>query len=797
MQAKQINFLQFLQGVKQFVIPIYQRTYSWRVDECEQLWNDILRVAQNDEIPTHFLGSIVYVSKGVYHVASVPELLVIDGQQRLTTLFLLLAALGDAFKQQGNELEWSEISEYYLFNKLKRQEGRYKLLLTQSDKKTLISILDGSEEPEQLAPHLKENYQIFQKWIEEGAVSLETLYRGINKLIIVDIALEQLDNPQLIFESLNSTGMDLSQSDLIRNYILMGLDHEEQINLYEQYWHPMEQSFGQNQSVALFNRFMRDFLTLRTGSIPNVDKVYATFKAYHQDKAHISMEAIVAEVYEYAKYFTRMVLSREKDPELKRCFEDIKTLEVNVVYPFLLEVYHDYEHQKLSREHFVAILKLIESYVFRRFICGMYAAGLNKIFTTLAKEIDKEQYLESVQAIFLQRSAGSRFPRDEEFQTAFMIKDIYNFRNRQYLLNKLENHGRHTLIPIGDYTVEHILPQNKNLSPEWQEELGPDWQEAQARYLHTIGNLTLTGSSYNSGMRDRPFSEKRQVNFGLTQSGLQLNTSLATLEHWNAHEIEKRAQILASMAIKIWTIPNLSLEQMNKYGRHAQKTPFVEVIGPVDHPLAGFIPAGYRISPAHENRLHYYRLINGEWIPYGNGRDAWYANSWERAGKFIREMARKNEKPLGVGGEIDPRYSSRVGYETTGQNGDDSNDKTIYTIESYPFLQGPMLTLFESLRKRILNLDPSVREAYKKLYIAYKTSTNFVDIEPHKSHLLLFLNMPFSAIDDPKNLCRDVTTIGHHGNGDIDVRLTSPDQLDDVMELIRQAFEEVWEEGAA
>jgi predicted transport protein len=508
------------------------------------------------------------------------------------------------------------------------------------------------------------------------------------------------------------------------------------------------------------------------------------------------MEEIIAEVYEYSKYFTRMVLSLEKDPELKSCFEDIKTLEVNVVYPFLLEVYHDYEQQKLSRDHFVAILKLIESYVFRRFICGMYATGLNKIFTTLAKEIDKDHYLESVQAIFLQRSAGARFPRDEEFQAAFVVKDVYNFRNRQYLLSKLENYQRTVFVHIGDYTVEHILPQNKNLSPEWQQELGPNWQEVQARYLHTIGNLTLTGADYNVSMRDRPFKEKRQVDFGLTQSGLQLNTSLAYLEHWNAQEIERRAQILSDIAIHIWTIPILSLEQIQKYGRRIQKAPLAEVVGPVDHSLAGFVPAGYRILPANEKRFHYHRLINGEWVPYGNGRDAWYANSWERAGKAIREMARKNEKPLGVGGEIDPRYSRRTGYEHGEQNGDDPNDKTTYTIESYPYLQGAIYSLFESLRKRILNLDLLVREEYKKLYIAYKTTTNFVDIEPHKSFLKLALNMSFDEIDDPKNLCKDVTAVGHHGNGDVEVHLSSSDQLDDVMELVRQAFEAHWEEGA-
>ncbi|HEU5375792.1 MAG TPA: DUF262 and DUF1524 domain-containing protein [Ktedonobacteraceae bacterium] len=800
MKATEFNFLKLLDGSKQFIIPIYQRTYSWRTSDCQQLLSDILRVAQNDHIPSHFIGSIVYVAKDIFHAASVTEMLVIDGQQRLTTLFLLLAALAEALEMQRNEqaaaITPKKLRNQYLFNINEDEESEkyYKLLLTQSDRETLNAILERREEPATVALRIKENYRFFREQISQ--LDPETLFKGIGKLVIVDIALQQQDNPQLIFESLNSTGMDLSQADLIRNYVLMGLENADQVKLYKKYWYPMEQSFGQTQNVALFNRFIRDFLTLHTGDIPNVDKVYATFKAYHQDKTHIPIEQIIAEIHRYSKYFTCMVLAREKDAELKRCFEDIKTLEVNVVYPFLLEIYADYEQQRLSHGDFVAILKLIESYVFRRTICGMYTNVLNKVFATLAKEIDKEHYLESVQAIFLQRSAGARFPRDEEFQAAFMVKDIYNFRNRHYLFNKLENYGRNVLINIDDYTIEHLLPQNKNLSPEWQAELGSNWQEIQARYLHTIGNLTLTGPSYNSGMRDRPFREKRQIHFGLTQSGLQLNAGLESLDHWNAEEIEKRARVLATVATEIWSIPKLSAEQLSKYGPHMQRVPLIEVIGPVEHPLAGFVPAGYKIVPLNEKKFHYYGLVAGEWIPYGNGKVAWYTGSWGNAGKYLRGHAKKNEKPLGAGGEIHPRYAKAANGDPSAsdQNGDDADDQIVYTLEHYAYLRGSTIrTLFENLSRRILNLDPSVREEYTKLYIAYKMTTNFVDIEPQKNRLRLFLNMSFSEIDDPKNLCRDVTAIGHHGNGDIEVRLSSLDQLDDAMELIRQAFEKHWE----
>jgi uncharacterized protein with ParB-like and HNH nuclease domain/predicted transport protein len=804
MKATETNFLKFLQGTKQFIIPIYQRTYSWRLSDCQQFWNDILRVAQDEQIPAHFLGSVVYVGKDIYHVSSITQMLVIDGQQRLTTLFLLLAALGEALEAQGAEqgstITRRKICNYYLFNADENDQAHYKLLLTQNDKNTLISILEGSEKPENVSLRLKENYQFFKDQISQSQISLSTLYEGISKLIIVDISLEQKDNPQLIFESLNSTGMDLSQADLIRNYVLMGLDNDEQIKLYKKYWYPMEQSFGQTQNVALFNRFMRDYLTIHMGDIPNMDKVYATFKVYHQNKTHVPMEEVVADIYRYSKHFTCMLLAREKDAEIKHCFDDIKTLEVNVVYPFLLEVYEDYEQQRLSRADFIKILKLIESYVFRRLICGIPTHGLNKVFATLTKEIDKEHYLESVQAIFLQRGAGARLPRDEEFQTSFIVKDIYNSpsRIRHYLLSKLENHKRKERVIIEEYTIEHILPQNPNLSAEWRDALGPNWQEVQGKYLHTIGNLTLT--AYNAEMSDRPFREKRdKAETGLAYSPLHLNTGLGQVECWDAKAVEQRAQRLAERALQIWALPALTAEEINRYGQRTQKAPLVEIIGPIEHPLAGFVPVGYKIVPLNEKRFNYYGLVSGEWVPYGNGKVAWYAISWKSVGKNIRDLAKKNEKPLGIGGEIDPRYAKVTNGDTLAQdqNGDDADEQTVYTLDHYVYLQGSTRTLFESLRKRILNLDPLVREEYKKLYIAYKTATNFVDIEPHKSYLKLYLNMSFSEIDDPKNLCRDITAVGHHGNGDIEVRLSSLDQLDDVMDLIRQAFEERWEEGVA
>ncbi len=796
MKATTTNLLKFLQGTKQFIIPIYQRTYSWTLSNCRQLWDDILRVADNDSTPAHFVGSIVYVEKGIYHVSSVTQLLVIDGQQRLTTLTLLLAALGEALEEQGREknaaITRTKICNYYLFNVVEEGDAHYKLLLTRSDRDTLIHILEGGAEPHLPSIRIKESYLFFKEQLQQSGIDPGIIYRGISKLIMVDIALDQdHDNPQLIFESLNSTGVDLSQADLIRNYILMGLDNDEQTNLYKNYWYPMEQSFLRAEGIKLFDRFMRDYLTVKQGVIPNINEVYTSFKTYQRNKMTTPMSEIVADIYRYARHFINMALLHEKDNDIKHVFADINTIKVDVAYPFLMEAYDDYVNQHLSKEDFMAILKLVESYVFRRSICGIPTHGLNKVFATLAKEIDKAHYLESVQAAFLQKTLSSRFPTNEEFYAAFVVKDIYHFRNRNYLLSKLENHDRKELVRVETYTIEHIMPQNEQLSAEWQQELGSDWQEVHARYLHTIGNLTLTG--YNSELSDHSFQEKRDMEGGFADSPIRLNKSLRNLAHWNKKEIEQRASKLASLAVELWSMPQLSQEQVRRINKHSQISPLTEVIGPEEHPLAGYIPENYKVVQVAEKRFYLFRNIENEWIQYGNGKNPWFSLSWKNAGEWARQANKKNKGPFGVGGEKVDALAATTSVDpdilTDYTKVEVPNGNRSYTLADYPHLQGDLLTVFEHLRKRILNLDASVREEIKKHYIAYKTTTNFVDIEPQKKRLKVTLNMPFSDIDDPKGLCKDLTGIGHYGNGDIEVSVTSLALLDDVMDLIYQSFE--------
>ena len=797
MKAAEIKFLPFLEGKKQFIIPIYQRTYSWTREQCEQLWNDIVRSAKDDEIRGHFVGSIVYIQKDLYQVTAVPQLLVIDGQQRLTTLSLLLVSLAKAAEKSTTQLNISheEINYYYLINKHARDELRYKLMLTQSDKETLMSLIDDRDMPKPASQRIMENYHYFEEQIRQSGINPQTLYMGLNKLIIVDIALTQgQDNPQLIFESLNSTGMDLSQADLIRNYVLMGLDNEDQDRLYKYYWYPMEQSFRHTDGSYHFDRFMRDYLTLKQGSIPNIDEVYISFKSFQRTRMTTSIGDIVSDIYRYSRYFVNMAFLREEDREIRSVLSDINALRVDVAYPFLLEVYDDYANHRLLREDFISILMLVESYVFRRVICGVPTNSMNKTFATLAKEIDKEYYLESVQVALLLKDSYRRFPKDEEFRAAFVVKDMYNFRSRNYLLRKLENYEQKELVNVESCTIEHIMPQNKQLSIEWQEELGPNWQEIHATYLHTIGNLTLTG--YNSELSDHTFQEKRDRDGGFARSPIRLNSGLARLEHWNKEEIEWRAESLAELAVKVWPISQLSPEQISKYSKQVGEIP-LELIGPIEYPVVGFIPRGFKVVQISRNRFHLYKLIDNEWIQYGNGKKPWYAISLKNAGMWARDKQNKNEMPLGVGGmEIYPLLTTDAESGVLMENGqgDDTTGSNGYTVDDYPALQGDMRDVFEHLRKRILNLDSSVREECKKYYIAYKTTTNFVDIIPQVKRLRLSLNMKFNEIEDPKGLCRDITEVVRWGNGDVEVGISSIEQIDDVMDLVRQSFERHWEE---
>jgi predicted transport protein len=420
--------------------------------------------------------------------------------------------------------------------------------------------------------------------------------------------------------------------------------------------------------------------------------VYTAFKSFAASfKGDIT--SLVTDIHAYATYYCAMALGAEQDSALKQAFHDLRELKVDVAYPFLLDVYHDLKQGRLTSEEVLTIVRLVESYVFRRAICAIPTNSLNKTFAGMSGTLKKDRYLESVKAAFLLLPSYRRFPSDEEFQREIKLRDLYNFRSRSYWLRRLENHGRKERVVVEDYTIEHVMPQNEALSAEWQIELGPEWQRVQQTWLHTLGNLTLTG--YNSEYSDHPFAYKRdQVTskdgkkIGFKYSPLNLNEGLGEVEKWDEDAIKARATRLATEAAKVWTAPQLAADVLDAY-----------------RPAAA------------------------------------------------------------MGGQQ-------------------------YIITDHPHLvSGPMQGLFEALRKAILALDPCVNEEFLKLYVAYKAETNFVDVVPQAKRLLLVLNLSIEDIEDPKGMCRDISNIGRWGNGDVEVGLSSIDDLPYVLGLIRQSFD--------
>jgi uncharacterized protein with ParB-like and HNH nuclease domain/predicted transport protein len=568
MKATEAKLLEFLKKSPQFVIPIYQRTYSWGERECQQLWDDILRTGGNDGVSAHFVGSIVYVEKGLYSVMSQSPLLVIDGQQRLTTVTLLIEALARSLNDSEPLEGFSakKLRNYYLLNPLEDEERRYKLMLSQTDKASLIALLDGDARPKDHSLRIEGNFEFFKERVAEVKNDLSALCKGLAKLVIVDISLNRdQDNPQLIFESLNSTGRELSQADLIRNFILMGLEPQLQTKLYDKYWRPMELDFGQEGYATHFDSFMRHYLTVKTGDIPNVREVYEAFKQHARSPsvAGAGVEALVAEIRRFAGYYCAMALGSESDAELKAAFHDLRELKVDVAFPFLLELYGDYADQRLTKAELLHATRWVESYVFRRAVCGIPTNSMNKTFATFTRALKKDRYLESIAAHFLLLPSYRRFPLNDEFRRELQVKDLYNFRSRSYWLRRLENHDRKERVPVDEYTIEHILPQNENLSPLWKTDLGVDWERVQKTWLHTLGNLTLTG--YNPELSDRPFTEKRDMKGGFKESPLRMNESLGSLASWNEEAIKNRAGRLAERAVGVWAAPSLPADLLDAY----------------------------------------------------------------------------------------------------------------------------------------------------------------------------------------------------------------------------------------
>lgn len=566
LQAGETTLNKLLNTSRQFIVPIFQRNYSWQKNQYEQLWFDILRASKFKEKQNHFIGSIVYIDMGT-PAGRPQQLLLIDGQQRLTTISILLCAIKDyvqKFNLETKLINLAKIKNQFLYNSDEIDEDKYKLLLNVQDKETYIKLIDNTiftvNKP---ATNIIKCYEFFYERIEDFIKQygqIDEIYAGIFKLSLVSISLDKdSDNPQMIFESMNSTGKDLSQTDLLRNYLLMDLTPEKQTRLYKTYWKPMEELFGEDiykNDVNKFDYFIRDFLILKsdTGYICKINNVYENFKRYYLDN-NCEKFAVLRDLFTYAKYYACIDLLQENDDELKLYWQEFKKLDSHVVYPFLLKLYDDYSRQILIKEDFKKILQVVISYLWRRAICEIPTNSLSKTFATLYQAVDKDDYVNSVIKAFVFKSSYKRFPSDYEVREKLQTKDIYHFRLRKYLLEALENYYHKEPIDLNtaNYTIEHIMPQNIEHNLSWQQMLGENWQEVHSLYLHTLGNLTITG--YNAEMSNKSFGEKVNGESGFKHSHLKLNESIVQCDVWNKKAIQRRTNILTDIILKIWKYP--------------------------------------------------------------------------------------------------------------------------------------------------------------------------------------------------------------------------------------------------
>lgn len=690
MRAGNTTLNEFLTRQIKMNIPIYQRKYNWSLDECKQLFEDILSIGKDETRKSYFIGSIVVKKDSEELLDPLAEVTLIDGQQRITTLTLIYCVLCNYYKNIDERLCHNIYGNYLVNHDL---DETNKLHLTKNDNESLKYIINSisTDKEFKLTPdnsiNIYNNYEFFRNQI--NGENVETVIKGLKKLIFISVVLDQEDNPQLIFESLNSTGLELNKNDLIRNYILMGLDTKHQNELYENYWYEIEQEFKNNG--WFFDEFIRYYLSFESGRLPKRADVYKEFKNHANSFENI--DDLVKDVHKFAGYFACIRFGKEEDPELRDAFDSLAELDFNVTLPFLLSAYDDYQNSldnpdiNLTRDEFIRIVKYVESYCLRRSICDIPTNSMNKTFARLSKEINKQDYYNYFVAAMFEKDTYKRFPTNEEVQEKLLNQNMYSKRKiLKHVLIAIENTEGKEFVSTENSSIEHIMPQN--LTKDWESELGSNYEEIHGIYLHTLGNLTLT--PYNSELGDKSFFDKKTCDNGFCKSKLTLNEGLCELDRWTDKEIIDRTKQLSKKIINIWKYP-VKTSRVFDILNHINETGDIEE----------------------------YTLIDFE--------------------------------------ELNNRTITRQ--------------------------------LFDTLNILILKLDSTVDQVINKQYITYKKNKNFVEIIPLKTGLRLLLDIPLTELTDTRDSCEDVSNKGRWGTGLTRVYLKDEQDVNYIMDLIKQSYE--------
>ncbi len=539
MNASETKLQPIIEGTKQYVVPLFQRSYSWDKKEWEILWNDLVELSETENPRDHFIGSIVTMP-----TTSVPEgvakYLLIDGQQRLSTIFILLTLLRDQlYKSEQKELA-EEINNTLLVNPYKKDADHYKLLPTQVDRSSFKKLIDS--EPILAEDRVTEAYKYFERKVKQSNFDCKMLQKVISSyLSVVSIVLDPEDNPHLVFESLNAKGRPLTQSDLIRNYFFMRIHIDEQDKVYQDFWRPMQEGLGDD-----LTEFIRHYL-MRSGTKVKQSDVYLSLKELvSQEDALVHLKNLA----KFADYYKKLVSpENEVNKDVRKVLERINRLEVTTTYPFLLNCYDDYAQNKISDYEFIAVLKVIENFMIRRFVCNVPTNQLNKIFPPLYNSVDNKET-----GSFCERLKGvlqfKGYPKDSEFSARLQDSNLYGSGDRarktKLILETIEEAYNHKeQVPFNELTIEHVMPQT--LTEWWQDHLGDDWGIIHDLHLHTLGNLTLT--AYNPELSNDDFDNKRTR---FSESHLELNKYFSDKLSWEKEDILNRSISLADIVLTVW-----------------------------------------------------------------------------------------------------------------------------------------------------------------------------------------------------------------------------------------------------
>lgn len=554
---------------KRFIIPLYQRNYDWKEENCEQLFQDLVKLCNSDRI-SHFFGSIVStIEKGS------EDRYIIDGQQRITTVSLLLIAMVNAVKEGVMQSEDPKLTEKifkkYLVDEYQEDERKVKLKPIKKDMQAFDALLFSPKDKFVKGSNVTRNYNFFYDKIQHCGLTLDQLFGAIKKLEVINIKLEENDDPQLIFESLNSTGLDLSEADKIRNYLLMSLSPAEQDDLYTRFWNPIEENTSYKPTP-----FVRDYLTMKQGKIGRLDDIYVIFKGY-AEALQISREELMSDMFHYAKIYHEIEQAATEDKRINSKLQELKTLDSTVAFPFYMAFFDYARKEGMMGESIYEVISLVEDYWARRIICNFPSNALNKVFATLHRDVinvlekaasneesKQPSYYEALVYILLKKSGAAMFPNDELVRDEFATRQVYKMppATRMFILERMENQDskeRHDVVrqlTEKEITIEHIMPQT--LSSNWKAALGDDWERIHQQYLHTMANITLTG--YNSQYSNLAFKDKRDMDKGFNDSAFRLNNFVKNCEKWTEDELKIRQKELLKIFMKLWPMPTKSFE---------------------------------------------------------------------------------------------------------------------------------------------------------------------------------------------------------------------------------------------